>query len=454
MNTNDRKEGDVNFGYARAQWQKKHHSEATHAALREDEKYFFHQALSTPCMNALKGAKGSHLVDLEGRNILDFHGNSVHQLGYGHPKVVSAIQQAMEQLPFSPRRYSNAWSTELAKRLTELAPIDDARVLFSPNGATAVSMALKIARWHTHKHKVIAMKDSFHGATLDTISVGGEEVFHRGMGPLLDGVIHVPAHEPSRCELGCQGICHLACADRIEQQLSMDSEIGAVLIETVRCTDVQIPPRDFYQRIRQACDRYGALLIVDEIPIALGRTGHWFAIQAYDVHPDLIVIGKGLGGGILPLAAVIGASKFNTAKSVSLGHFTHEKNPVLCAAGLATIDVLEEEKLIDRSRHVGREILSEIEGWKCQYPFISEVRGIGLLIGVELQDAYGIAAEDLAETVLYDCLSLGLSFKVGKGRVLVLSPSLNIYNEDMEHALKILRQVFSQVHIRFSGPTI
>jgi 4-aminobutyrate aminotransferase len=205
--------------------------------------------------------------------------------------------------------------------------------------------------------------------------------------------------------------------------------VAAVIVETVRCTDVQVPPADYYRRLRQICDRHGALLILDEIPIALGRTGHLFAIERYGIEPDMIVIGKGLGGGSMPLAVLIAREGLNVGPHISLGHYTHEKNPLACAAGLAVLDVIEQEDLLARSRRLGAEVLERLGGLTAGLPAVKQVRGAGLLIGIELCDP------DLAEAVLYRCLSAGLSFKVGQGNVLVLAPPLNVDEADLFWAL-------------------
>ena len=175
-------EGDVNVSPARAEWRASL-SDAARAALDEDERYFLRQSLSTPCLAPIVRAEGAVLTDVDGRRIFDFHGNSVHQLGHGHPKVVDAIRREMETLPFSPRRFSNATATALARRLVETAPGDLDKVLFAPSGAAAISMALKLARYATGRHKTLSLWDSFHGANLDAIGVGGEALFRRGSWP-------------------------------------------------------------------------------------------------------------------------------------------------------------------------------------------------------------------------------------------------------------------------------
>ena len=184
-------EGDVNVSPARAEWRASL-SDSARAALDEDERFFLRQSLSTPCLAPIVRAEGAVLTDVDGRRIFDFHGNSVHQLGHGHPKVVAAIRREMESLPFCPRRFANATATALARRLVETAPGDLDKVLFAPSGAAAISMALKLARYATGRHKTLSLWDSFHGANLDAIGVGGEALFRRGLGPMTPGAEHLP----------------------------------------------------------------------------------------------------------------------------------------------------------------------------------------------------------------------------------------------------------------------
>ncbi|MGH8802538.1 MAG: aminotransferase class III-fold pyridoxal phosphate-dependent enzyme, partial [Casimicrobiaceae bacterium] len=185
-------EGDVNLSARRRRWEAERLAPATRALLAEDAHYFLHQSLSTPCFNALESASGIWLQDVEGRRYMDFHGNSVHQIGYGHPRVVAAVKQALDVLPFSPRRFTNEAAVALARRLVELAPGNLAKILLAPGGTSAIGMALKLARLATGRHKTVSMWDAFHGASLDAISVGGEALFRRDMGPLLPGTEHVP----------------------------------------------------------------------------------------------------------------------------------------------------------------------------------------------------------------------------------------------------------------------
>lgn len=429
----DRSEGDVNLSPLRARWQAEQLDAATRALLEEDERYFLHQALSTPCLNALESCKGSALVDLEGRSLLDFHGNSAHQIGYGHPKVLRAIREQLETLPFCPRRYTNLAAVGLARRLTTLAPMTEARALFAPGGASAISMALKLARLTTRRHKMISWRGSFHGATIDAISIGGEAMFREGLGPLLPGAFH--AAPPG----GPDGVSVEESLRQIEQIFLREVEIAAFVAETIRCTTVVQPSAEYWQQIRALCDRFGALLILDEIPIGLGRTGHLFACEYTGIRPDILCLGKGLGGGIFPMAAMLACGRLNTVASSSIGHFTHEKSPVGAAASLATLDVIEEEGLLERARSFGAEVLEKLQDLRARHSGIVEVRGCGMLFAVELESA------QRAEALLYACLRRGLSFKVSSGTVLTLAPPLNISAEDMERALSVLEASFAEV---------
>jgi 4-aminobutyrate aminotransferase len=221
--------------------------------------------------------------------------------------------------------------------------------------------------------------------------------------------------------------------------LAKEEDVAAVIVETIRSTDVQVPPRAYYETLRRACDRHGALLILDEIPIGLGRTGTMFAVERYGIVPDMLVVGKGLGGGIFPLAALIAREGLDVAAERALGHYTHEKSSVGCAAALATLGVIEHERLLERSQRLGARALDRLRELQRRLPIVADVRGIGLLLAIELVDpASGAPARDAAERVLYDCLTRGLSFKVGQGNVIVLAPPLVIAEEDLDRALDIV----------------
>jgi len=445
-----RSEGDVNLSPRRRQWSAEHVGPEAQARLAEDSRHFLHQSLSTPCLNVLAKAKGAWMGDVEGRRYLDFHGNNVHQVGFSHPRVVQAIKDQLDTLSFCTRRYTCDPAIELARRLAEVAPGDLNRVLFAPGGTSAIGMALKLARIATGRFKFVSMWDSFHGASLDAISIGGEAVFRKGIGPLLPGCEHVPPPEPLRCPFKCGTTCSLACADYVEYVLEKEGDVAAVIGETIRCTPF-VPPPDYWRRIHAACRRHGALLILDEIPIGLGRTGRLFASEHYEVVPDMVVLGKGLGGGVFPIAALIAREGLNVATQTALGHYTHEKNPVACAAGLATLDVIRDENLVAHAADLGEYTLERLRELKRRHPLIGDVRGKGLLMGIELvrpsATPHGapVPATDEAERVMYAALKRGLNFKVTMGNILTLTPALVISRTEMDLAIGILEECLSEV---------
>jgi 4-aminobutyrate aminotransferase len=228
--------------------------------------------------------------------------------------------------------------------------------------------------------------------------------------------------------------------------LEREGDVAAVICETVRCSP-SVPPPDFWKRIRAACDRHGALLILDEIPIGLGRTGTFFAFEAFGIVPDLVVLGKALGGGIMPLGAVIASERLNCLAESSIGHFTHEKNPVSCAAGLATLEVIESENLVQRARQMGEYAWAKLQALSTTHPLAKGARGVGLLLGLELNGLpeAGLSANSAASQTMYECLKRGLNFKVSRGNILTLTPPLNITTSEMERAIEVISQSLTSV---------
>lgn len=437
-------EGDVNLTKIRKEWIAVLPQE-TIEELDSDASWFLHQSLSTPCMEVLSACVGVYIITASGKKIMDFHGNNVHQVGYRNERVIDAVTRMLSKLPFSPRRYTNADAIHLAQRLCTIVPGLN-RVLFAPGGSEANSMALKLSRIVTGKHKVVSMWGSFHGGGLDTISVGGEASFRKNTGPLMSGVEHVPqpvlyrslwANDPEQ-DVYIAYIRHV---------FENEGDVGAFIGETIRNTDVQIPVIGFWKKVRALCDEFNVTLILDEIPIALGRTGKFFAFEHYGIVPDIVTIGKGLGGGVFPMAAMLTNERYNVAIDHSIGHFTHEKSPVGSAAALAVLDVIEQESLLTRSQELGGIMRTRLYEMQTRYQMIGDVRGIGLLWGVELVVDRNTKerAVDLAEKVMYYCLNNGLNFKVSQGNVITLSPALVISESELHCALDILDDAFQEL---------
>ncbi|EPM8294505.1 aspartate aminotransferase family protein [Vibrio vulnificus] len=445
--THYRSEGDVNTTPARQAWNASMDDERTQALLKRDSEVFLHQAMSTPCLDTLEAAEGIYIQDATGKKYMDFHGNNVHQLGYGHPHVIKRVQEQIAKLPFSPRRFTNETAIECAEKLTQICGGELNRVLFAPGGTSAVGIALKLARHITGNYKVVSLWDSFHGASLDAISVGGEACFRQGMGPLMAGVERIPPAVSYRGAFLVADGSDVHYADYLEYVIEKEGGVGAFIAEAVRNTDVQVPSKAYWKRIREICDKHNVMLIIDDIPNGMGRSGEWFTYQAYDIEPDILCIGKGLGGGLVPIAAMVTKDKYNTAEQISMGHYTHEKSPIGCAAALATMEAIEQDGLLDKAKADSQFMREKLLEMKAKYPVIGDVRGIGMLWGIELVTDHESKARayDEAEVVLYQCLNNGVSFKVSQGNVIQLSPPLIITREQLTEALAIFEEALANV---------
>mgnify|MGYP001828649191 FL=1 len=426
-------EGEANTSAARAAWDARTSDAATRDLLDRDASAFLHQSLSSPCVSTIRKAEGIWIEDTDGRRYMDFHGNSVHHIGYGHPRLIAAIKDQLDALPFSPRRFTNEVSVELAERLGALAPWP-AKVLFTTGGSDAVEVAMKVARAATGRFKTLSFWDSFHGAGFGASSVGGEATFRSQIaGPLLPGAEHIAPFNCAACAYGHPGpeTCGLACAKMAEFVLGREGDVAAVVAEPMRAVPV-VPPEGYWRAVAASTRAHRSLLIMDEIPTGLGKTGRFFAHDHDDISPDMIVLGKALGGGVLPIAAVVVRADLDVAGDFAIGHYTHEKNPVTARAALTTLDIIEDEGLCDRAERLGAAAMDRLRDSLVGLSCVKDIRGRGLMFGVEIDTA------DRAERILYSCFAEGLSFKISAGNVLTLSPPLTIPEPDLASALSIV----------------
>jgi 4-aminobutyrate aminotransferase len=409
---------------------------------------YLRQSVSTPCLTSIVGADGSYLIGTDGTRYLDFHGNSAHQLGYGHPRLVAALSEQLRALPFVPRRFTSEISVEFAERLVAVSPDGLDRVLLTTGGSDAIEVALKIARAGTGRFKTLSFWEAFHGAGFGAASVGGEQLFRGGpIGPLLTGTEHVPpfgcfrdhfaaghrSDEPHTAD------CGRPLAELIDYTLRVQGDVAAFIAEPMRAVPTMAPP-GFWEAVRRSCDETGTLLIFDEIPTGLGRTGRLFSSSHEGVVPDLLVVGKGLGGGAIPVAAVLARAELDVGADWAFGHYTHEKNPLMARAGLTTLQIIEDEGLVGRSAHLGAHALERAHGLAARFDSVGDVRGRGLMIGIDLVAGAGDTSPNptLAEAVLYGALRRGLSFKTTMGNVLTLAPPLTIGEDELDEAFDIL----------------
>ncbi|MBV1897239.1 MAG: aspartate aminotransferase family protein [Rhodobacteraceae bacterium] len=435
-------EGESNRSAARVAWNSNSIGPKSAPLIARDSDAFLHQSLSSPCAATIAKAEGIWIEDLDGNRFMDFHGNSVHHIGYAHPRLIAAIKTQLDDLSFAPRRYTNEPAVALAEKLALLAPGDLSKVLFTTGGSDANEVALKIARAATGRFKTLSFWDSFHGAGMGAASVGGEATFRSHIaGPLLAGTEHVAPFACYRCPYNHAGpdVCGLACANMIDYVLGREDDVAAVIAEPMRAVPY-VPPPGFWRSVRAACHRHGALLIMDEIPTGLGKTGRMFAFEHDDIIPDIVTLGKSLGGGILPIAACIARSDLDVCGDFAIGHYTHEKNPVTARAALTTIEIIEGEGLVERADKLGRFALDYLREELDGDPVVGDIRGRGLMFGIEIVEdrAEKTPGNDRAEAIYYACLEAGLSFKISQGCVLTLSPPLVIEQSDLATALQIV----------------
>lgn len=442
-------EGESNRSDARARWQATQDHGPSRTLLQRDADAFLHQSLSSPCVLTIARAEGIWIEDLAGRRYMDFHGNSVHHIGYRHPRLVAALKAQLDDLTFSPRRFANSVAVELAERLGQIAPGDLGKVLFTTGGSDANEVALKIARAATGRFKTLSFWDAFHGAGFGASAVGGEATFRSHIaGPLVPGAEHVAPFNCYRCPYGHAGpeTCALACAKMVDYVLGREGDVAAVIAEPMRAVPV-VPPPGFWQAVRAACDRHGALLIFDEIPTGLGKTGRDFAFQHDGVVPDIVTLGKALGGAMLPIAAVVARRDLDVCGDFAIGHYTHEKNPLTARAALTTLDILRDEGLAERAVDLGNKAMQRLKDSLGRCPHVGDIRGRGLMFGIDIVTDRDSRTPDpaRAEAIYYRCLDAGLSFKISAGSVLTLSPPLVIETADLDHALGIVEQAIHAV---------
>jgi 4-aminobutyrate aminotransferase-like enzyme len=444
----EREQGDVNTTENRRKYWERNLSGESKKWFEEDKKYFLHQSLSTPVLNVLAKADGIYIEDLNGKKYIDMHGNGVHNAGFNNPAVIEAVKKQLnEGMTFCPRRYTNIPAVKLAKKLAEITPAGLQRSLFCPGGSEAVEMALMLAKQVTGRFKTISFWDSFHGAGFGAAGVGGEEHFSGGFGPLVPGALRVefPNYYRNPWGFSNQEDVDAECLRQMELVLKREPEMAAVIGEPISATPV-IPSKSYWQGVKQLCEQYGALLIFDEIIEGFGRTGKMFACEHF-VTPDILVIGKSFGGGLMPFAGIITREEYNTCQHRSVGHYTHEKNALCAAAAPAEIAFIEKQKLPGHAAELGSYTLKRLTVLQEKHPLIGHVAGLGLHIGLDLVSnrKTWTRAVDEAEIIMFKCLEKGLSAKTIEGNVLTLRPALVITQQEMDRAIDIIDKAIGEV---------
>jgi len=370
--------------------------------VQRDASAFFHQHGSSPCLATLRGADGIWLEDVDGRRFIDLHGNTAHHLGHRNPEIVAALKHQLDTLAFAPRRFTNEPAVLLAEKLLAHWPGAPAKVLFATGGSDAIEIALKLARVATGRHETISLEGSYHGHGFGAFGLSQAEPDAR-LGPFLPGRHHVTPYWQ-----GEDGPARML-AD-IARIFAQSPGIAAVIAEPLR-SNCHVPPPHLWPEVRRLCDAHGAKLIFDEIPSGLGKTGRFFAFEHFGAVPDAVVLGKALGGGMLPIAAVIADARLNVAPELELGHYTHEKNPLTTRAALTAVEIIERDGLVARAAELGARLIAGVEGIARRTPFIVKARGLGLLLAVEFDPSvWGMApGAAFTDRLVEACFAQGLS---------------------------------------------
>jgi len=401
---------------------------------------------------AAKG-EGAIVQDVDGNRFLDFNaGIAVAATGHCHPSVVRAIQeQAAQLIHMSGTDFYYEGLTALAEKLNEIAPGDvKRRVSFGNSGAEAVEGALKLARWSTGRDKIIAFLGSFHGRTMGALSLTARKAVQRaGFGPMLPGVTHAPYPYCYRCPFGQKpDSCAVECVRHIENTLlktiSPAGETAAIVVEPVQGEGGYIvPPRKFFDELSRVCKENGILLVFDEVQSGMGRTGKMWAADHFDAVPDILAIAKGIASG-MPLGATVARADLMTWPPGAHAS-TFGGNPVACAAALTTIQLLE-QGLVENAARTGAYMRERMAGWSRQFPIVGDVRGLGLMIGIELvrDQVTKEKAPELRDRVVDLAFRRGLLILGAGDNTLRLCPPLIVTRDQCDFALDTLEACLSE----------
>ncbi len=396
--------------------------------------------------------KGTEVWDVDGNRYLDFSaGIAVASTGHCHPMVVKAIQEQAERfIHISSDYYHEKW-VELAERLVEIAPFSGEAMTFMGNsGAEAVESALKLARHNTGRSQFVAFFDSFHGRTMGAITMtASKTTYRRRFSPLMGGVHHVPYPNPYRPILlsdageGYGETVVRYIEEQVLGRLVSPDEVAGILIEPIQGEGgYVIPPPDFFPALRKLCDEHGILLIADEVQSGMGRTGKWWAIENFGVEPDIVCSAKGIASGI-PLGAIITRKNVMSWPRGSHGN-TYGGNPIACAAALATIDLIE-NGFMQNAEIVGNYALQRLREMQKSHPSMGDVRGIGLMIGIEFikDDVAKTRAIHLRDRIVDIAFERGLiTLGCGKNTIRI-SPPLNITKDEIDEGFTILEEAIT-----------
>ena len=408
---------------------------------------------------AVAGAEGRYFWDYDGKRYLDFASQLVNvSIGYGHPKIVAAIKEQAETLATIGPPMATESRSRLGKLLSEVTPGDLTMSFFTNGGTEGNENAIKLARWYTGRQKIVARYRSYHGATAGAITLTGDprrwpaEPGIPGVVRMLDPYTYrCPAGHPDPCPV-CSGGPHL------EELLMYEGPetVAAVILETVTGTNgIIVPPDGYLQSIRETCDRHGILLIADEVMAGFGRTGKWFAVDNWNVVPDIITLAKGINSGYVPLGAMVVSERIAewVRPRYFAGGLTYSGHPLACASAVASIEAFMEEGIVENAARTGEVLRVELARLAGTHPSIGEVRGLGCFFGLELVrnretreplvpfNGSGEAAKPVAKMAAH-ALANGL-YLMSHWNVVMVCPPLTITPEELDEGIALLDDALS-----------
>src|SRR5919206_842835 len=407
----------------------------------------------------IAGGEGRYFWDHDGNRYLDFASQLVNvSIGYQHPKVVAAIKEQADKLTTIGPPMAHEKRSELARLLAEVTPGDLKMSFFTNGGAEANENAIKLARWYTGRHKIVARYRSYHGATAGAITATGDP--RRWFAePGLPGIVRMLDPYTYRCPAGHPDPCPVCTgAPHLEEILQYEGpqNVAAVIIETVTGTNGVIPPPPGYlQAIREVCDRYGILLICDEVMAGFGRTGRWFACENWDVVPDILCVAKGINSGYVPLGAMIVSEPIAewVRDKYFAGGLTYSGHPLACSAAVASIEAFREEGIVENAAAMGPVFEEGLRGLAERHPSVGEVRGLGCFWALELvkdRDTreplvpFNASGEALAPVarLAKAAMDKGL-YLMTHWNVIIVAPPLTITREELDEGLTALDEALA-----------
>jgi 4-aminobutyrate aminotransferase len=402
-----------------------------------------------------ESGSGCIVKDVDGNEFIDFNsGLAVLNVGHCHPKVVSAItEQTKKLIHYSYTDFYYQPIVDLGKELTKITPGTFAKkVFFCNSGAEVIEAAMKMAKWHTRNSLFLAYTGAFHGRTLGAVSLtASKPVQRRHFFPLVPGVTHVPYPYCYRCPFHLSyPECHFWCVDFIEEEVLAKyipaENVAAMFVESIQGEGgYVVPPDDYFTRLRRLLDKHNILMIDDEIQSGIGRTGKWFAMEHFNVIPNAVCVAKAIGSG-LPIGALISKDEFMDWEGGSHAT-TFGGNPVACAAGLAVIDVIRQERLLENATKLGAHLLTRLKEMQKKYPIIGDVRGKGLMVAAEIvkdPDTKEFGAE-LSQEIMMKCFKRGLAIITSGKSTMRFVPPLVITRELLDAGLDVFEGVVKEV---------